>query len=82
ETGIYLTSLQQFKTYGSPKRDPRHRTISVVYSSRLLNEKPTALAGDDAAEAEWFSIHHLPGLAFDHSQIITDWLNATRLDAL
>ncbi|MCK5701110.1 MAG: NUDIX hydrolase, partial [Cyclobacteriaceae bacterium] len=31
ETGLKNIALTQFKTYGTPGRDPRGRTISVVY---------------------------------------------------
>lgn len=73
ETGLKLNTLQQFRTYGTPNRDPRGRTITVVYHA-LLNNVTQAVAGDDAAEAQWFPIHDLPELAFDHDQIIQDFL--------
>ncbi|MDP4291731.1 MAG: NUDIX hydrolase, partial [Bacteroidota bacterium] len=31
ETGLTGIRLKQFRTYGDPGRDPRHRTITVVY---------------------------------------------------
>ena len=69
ETGLAVEKNQQIGTFGTPGRDPRGRTISVVYLSLIeLEEKLTA--ADDAAEAAWFDIDNLPDLAFDHSEII------------
>lgn len=31
ETGIVINEVKQFKAYGAVGRDPRHRTISVVF---------------------------------------------------
>ena len=74
ETGITQIQLQQLKTYGKPGRDPRGRTISVVFGG-LLEEDQEAQAGDDAKETKWFSIAELPPLAFDHSLILEECLN-------
>ncbi len=74
ETGIKLTSLKQFASYGDPGRDPRERTVSIVYYTLSENEID-AKAGDDAAKAKWFSIGNLPALAFDHKKIIQDFLH-------
>lgn len=73
ETGITQIDLQQLKTYGAPGRDPRGRTISVVFGGFLKNGQE-AQAGDDAKETQWFSIDKLPPLAFDHALIIEESL--------
>jgi len=78
ETGIRVAHMQQFKTYDAIGRDPRHRTISVVYSA-LLGKKIPVAGSDDAAEACWFPIGSLPHLAFDHSRIIADFLESRKL---
>ena len=76
ETGLNGIEITQFKTFGKPGRDPRGRTISIVYYSIIENEA-NIKAGDDAAEARWFPIHELPELAFDHNQIIEEFLNSS-----
>ncbi len=81
ETGIQLDELRQFKTYGDPGRDPRGRTITVVYYKHLEKTHITK-AGDDACKAEWFELNKLPELAFDHQQIISDFLTSGLLDPL
>lgn len=71
ETSISKISLHQLKTYGKPGRDPRGRTVSVVFGG-FLEEAQEAKAGDDAGRAEWFPINELPELAFDHVLIVKE----------
>jgi 8-oxo-dGTP diphosphatase len=71
ETGINGIPLRFFGAYGEPGRDPRGRTITFIYWTRLP-EKPEAKAADDAADCRWFDLDHLPELAFDHNQILKD----------
>lgn len=69
ETGLKISGFKQLYTFGKPDRDPRGRTISVVFIKQL--DKPQEpKAGDDAEKAAWFSIEKLPALAFDHNKII------------
>lgn len=72
ETGVKVETMTQFKAFDAVNRDPRHRTISVVFSVSL-NEKSVVVGGDDAANARWFNINILPILAFDHKQILTEF---------
>lgn len=71
ETGIKNLKLTQFRTYGAPGRDPRHRTITVIYYG-FAPKNIEAVAGDDARNIGWFNINQLPPLAFDHSLILSD----------
>ncbi len=71
ETGIEDIILDQFKAYSEIDRDPRGRTISVVFTG-IAKYNTHIVAGDDAKEADWFSINALPELAFDHSFILSD----------
>jgi 8-oxo-dGTP diphosphatase len=73
ETGLQNIALTQFKTFGKPGRDPRGRTISVVYFG-YAESQATVKAGDDAHQTGWFDIHQLPPLAFDHDLIIEEFL--------
>lgn len=72
ETGIQVQEIKQFKAYGDVNRDPRHRTISVVFYS-LTESEIQPKAGDDAASARWFPIDDLPELAFDHGRILLEF---------
>jgi len=73
ETGIEEINLKQFKTYGTPGRDPRGRTISVIFYGEFAEQDKSVKAGDDAAEVHWFDMDQLPDLAFDHSNIIKEF---------
>jgi 8-oxo-dGTP diphosphatase len=75
ETGIVHTSLFQFKTYGEVNRDPRGRTISIVYYGFINSDNDMSKAGSDARAVKWFSVNNLPELAFDHNEIITEALD-------
>ena len=70
ETGITGVQLSQFYTFGDPERDPRGRTVSVIFYCFADKQTLNAKAGDDAAFLDWFSIFKLPQLAFDHSVIV------------
>src|SRR5205823_2295058 len=79
ETGCRGVKLEQFKTYGQPSRDPRGRTISVVYVGEV-DRKPAVDGRDDADHAGFFDVGRLPRpLAFDHETILKEaleWLDA------
>lgn len=79
ETGLTdrHVSLEQLRTFGQPGRDPRCRTITVAYYA-LVREDVPVTAGSDAARARWFSVSELPGLAFDHDDIIAVGLRRIR----
>jgi len=73
ETGLTGIELKQLKAYGSVNRDPRHRTISVVFYG-VTDRQHEVKGMDDAAEAKWFPIDDLPSMAFDHEEIVADAL--------
>ncbi len=70
ETGITGISLHQFHAFSDPGRDPRHRTISVIFWGISENSNSLAKAGSDAGEVCWFNLNVLPSLAFDHEKIL------------
>lgn len=70
ETGLSGIELRQFRAFDRPDRDPRHRTISVVFVGFCHNPNIHIKAADDASEVRWFNIDELPPLAFDHDEVI------------
>ena len=74
ETGLKVNELQQIGAYTAVDRDPRGRTVSVAYLA-VMYAAVEVEGGDDAARAEWFPLSELPGLAFDHAEIIRDGLS-------
>jgi 8-oxo-dGTP diphosphatase len=71
ETGIAGGPLTLLGVYDTPGRDPRGWTVSVTYMQRV-EEQLAAVGGDDARNAQWFSLEALPELAFDHATIVAD----------
>ena len=71
ETGLDIKLKQQFHTYSDPNRDERLHTITTVY---LASGHGTLQAGDDASQAMVFYPPDLPQLAFDHGEIIDEYL--------
>lgn len=71
ETGVRINYLEQLYTFGTPKRDPRNRVISVAYYGLVRPDGFKLKASTDANDAKWFNINDLPELAFDHIDIIT-----------
>jgi len=78
ETGLTGVTLEQLYTFGDPGRDPRGRSITVVYFAAVPDGRVAPRAGDDAAEVGWWSIYDLPPLAFDHDKILACALTRLR----
>ena len=72
ETGLVAETAEFFGFYDNPSRDPK-QNINFVYV--VTNFSGTLSAGDDANECMFFPFDSLPtNLAFDHRQIIADYL--------
>ncbi len=71
-----VTLLSQFHTYGDPNRDTR-RNISVVYIAQVDKIAPSKkeLKKDGIKKVQGFPPEKLPSLAFDHNEIINDYLS-------
>ncbi len=70
ETNLSNVSLKRFDIFDAIDRDPRERTVSVIYYGFINGSKESIKAGDDAKDAKWFPVNNLPELAFDHSIIL------------
>jgi len=70
ETGVRDVWMEQLYTFGQPGRDPRGWVISVAYFALVSSDRLTPRGADDAAEARWLPVDHLPPLAFDHDQMV------------
>jgi 8-oxo-dGTP diphosphatase len=71
ETGLHLEGLAQFRAYSDPSRDPRHHTVTVVFTAEGVG---ALHAADDAESVSVFSPDRLPyPLAFDHGRILSDY---------
>ena len=82
ETGLVTGfHLEQLRSYGAPRRDPRMRTVTVAYLA-LAPDLATPEPGTDAAHAAWVPVSKAldpaTRLAFDHARILTDALERAR----
>lgn len=83
ETGLQgaLLHLEQLRTYGAPKRDPRERVITTAYLV-LAPDLPAPTAGTDARAATWEPVDRVLAdpsrLAFDHATIVRDGVERAR----
>jgi len=79
ETNIKNIKLKELKTFGKVGRDPRGRTVSVVYYTFINQNEHEIKAQDDAKEFGWFNLNSLPELAFDHDEIFSYAINKLEL---
>ena len=70
ETGLRVTLTGQLHTYSDPRRDPRHHTITTVFTAVASG---TPQGADDAQRAAVFTRDSLPELVFDHAGILADY---------
>ena len=56
EAGISGLYLEQVFCWGRPDRDPRYRSITASHIAIADAASLSPVAGDDAAEAEWFAL--------------------------
>lgn len=77
ETGLEVDTdaLTQLGAYGRPGRDPRMRTVSIVYWGRVPDSSDP-VGGSDAASSRWVPVAEATektfALAFDHDLILAD----------
>jgi len=83
ETGMNNIPLTELGVFGDPGRDPRGRTITVVFAGLLpVSQKAELFPGDDATKARWFQLNALPDLAFDHQMVIQTCFQRFRQNCL
>ncbi len=76
ETSLAVIDLKLFGVYSDPERDPRHHTITVVFTAHAQG---VPKAADDAEEVGVFTKDGLPTpLAFDHGTILADYFAALK----
>lgn len=70
EAGVTDVFLEQVAAVGTPGRDPRGHTVTVVYMALVAPDRHLLRASGDAREARWFDAARLPPLAFDHEALL------------
>ncbi len=76
ETSLDVKELRLFGVYSDPDRDPRHHTLTVVFTGRGEGQPKAA---DDALRLGVFGPENLPeNIAFDHAKILRDFFSSHR----
>jgi 8-oxo-dGTP diphosphatase len=70
ETGLSNVLLEPFAAVGTPGRDPRGHTVTVVHVGLVRGDAALQPSGD-ASAARWWDVAMLPELAFDHGALLT-----------
>jgi 8-oxo-dGTP diphosphatase len=69
-TGVSDIYLEQLRSFGNVNRYPDKRVITIAYYA-LVNADNYALnPGFTASAVQWFNIHEVPKLPYDHNQIL------------
>lgn len=72
ETGLKINpqEMEQLGAWGTPGRDPRGRTVTIVFFIKASMNEHKITAADDADDAQWWPLKSLPPMAFDHKMIL------------
>lgn len=69
-TGISNIYLEQLKAFGDPHRYPTKRVVTVAYYALVNEESYSLIPGFTASDVQWYNIHEVPPLVYDHNQIL------------
>jgi 8-oxo-dGTP diphosphatase len=78
ETGLTDVYIEQVAAVGTPGRDPRGHTVTVVYVALVPADRHALQSTGDARGARWFEVGRLPPLAFDHRRLLDAALDRLR----
>jgi ADP-ribose pyrophosphatase YjhB (NUDIX family) len=69
-TGVSNIFLEQLRAFGEVNRYPGKRVITLAYYALINADNYSLSAGFTASDAQWFKIHDVPRLAYDHNKIL------------
>ncbi len=72
ETGLDIKITQLVGVYSKPGRDPRGRTVSVLFAANII--VGILVADDDANDVMKTKNYLNMNLAFDHNEMVRDFL--------
>jgi 8-oxo-dGTP diphosphatase len=78
EVSLNNLNFKQVFTVSNLNRDPRGRTVSIIYYTFVNANVIAPKAADDAKSVKWFKLSDLPLLAFDHEYVIKKALQLIR----
>lgn len=81
EAGVSDAVLEQVAAVGTPHRDPRGHTVTILYVGLIAGDRHELSAAGDATAVRWFDVagpEALPALAFDHRVLLERALDHLR----
>ncbi len=78
KAGIKGIHLEQLYAFGAVNRDSRGRSVSVAYMALVDSDKHDPKTTDYYSEIKWIDVARLPGLAFDHRDIVNYGIDRLR----
>jgi len=75
KTGIENIEIEQFKAFGKVDRAPMMRMVAIGYIGVIDSTRVKVLRETiNTSNADWFPIDKIPGLGFDHEEILQEAL--------
>jgi ADP-ribose pyrophosphatase YjhB (NUDIX family) len=74
-TGVSNIYLEQLKSFGNIERYPTKRVITIAYYALVNADNYKLNPGFTATDAQWFNIHQVPNLPYDHNEILAFGFN-------
>ena len=71
-TGVSNIYLEQLKSFGNVDRYPEKRVITIGYYALVNADNYSLSPGFTATAAQWFNIHDVPRLPYDHNKILKE----------
>jgi 8-oxo-dGTP diphosphatase len=71
EVGLDVKATYFVGLYDDPARDPRGN-VSAAFSCEPVDDNPVPEPGEEASAIETFPPEDLPGMGFDHADIVDD----------
>src|SRR4051812_37459023 len=69
-TGVSNIYLEQLRSFGHVDRYPLKRVITIAYYALVNADHYKLNAGFTASDVQWFNIHEMPKLPYDHHEIL------------
>ncbi|MBL7858241.1 MAG: NUDIX hydrolase [Cyclobacteriaceae bacterium] len=69
-TGVSNIYLEQLRAFGHVDRYPANRVITIAYYALVNADNYSLNPGFTASDVQWFKIHDIPKLPYDHNEIL------------
>lgn len=70
-TGLSNIYLEQLRAFGEVDRYPLNRVVTIAYFALIHADHYNLNPGFTASAAQWFKMHEVPRLPYDHDKILS-----------